>query len=1130
MGVAADATPVEQPGLVQVEKDGVIDYPLYEGQTLQGVWQVTPTSTGQPAVTAQNGYLHYTSTAPHAHGEWLLVSINTPMQTALGCLLTFRLRATTILASDLAFRLPAGVILHVVRDRHEGYVYNWQYWDGSYHTLAASSITQNGDWHDITLDFTATTVTLFEDGVCLFTWQTAVGTQVSPRFDMQTDADALSFDIGEIYSVPSLFADGINTPWDFSFTEHVWPSEQAMTVTTAVTGPQISFGPGYARFAAMPMTGHDVWAFLDMPLVAPAVSILIYRIRVNVSDGEETKINLPGGNVLRVLNNGTASSWEWWDGTWHMLASSSIVAGQSDFTIVTLITSPTQMTLLENGVVTFQRSYTTVAETWNPGLAVQHWDAGTNVSVDIGGIRILPTIKTPALLAIDLQDELLAYFPLKGDLANAAGTSDPLGATGWTPTYVPGPFGLTASLAGQNVGFSLPRLPASTSPSYTLSVWVKVDGYPPDDKLTGIAGTLLLDSTGHVQFMFVYNNSRAYQEQRFSSVGVLSLGQWHNVVVTYSFEESRLGVFIDGVLDSIYYMANSVASASAIVPAMFYVGAYTTGFDQPLVVLNGAVGDLFFLTQHVHLPTVMMFANVWSSGDPANPQLTPLFAIAFLLLAAAVIRVGIEQVVLEQTEASASVNRIVTSIRSQVGVPARRGARVSRSQVGITRDDYPILLDIGGEGPLEVGGVVTGFPAAINVNAPLTQHDERPPTVSVIGPLYGRPIQNLVELEPWDTNPGYPFDNDFADQIAMIGAPLTDKNVKEMARVIRHGGTIDLWIDYEKYQDEATRLARQVNSVVEDVKEISRFRGNIQPWTGGGGKWFTHRRIVAHKRRVIFYATDFSNLAPLTECAKGGYITHVLIGLVHLGYDHQIKKTGPYVHLNNWDLSDSRYAPLWEAMANWQHLGVQVLASLGGGGVGDYTNLFATSGSYDTFYTLLKTGLQAHNFDGIDLDIEEADAHVNTKNVGKLVSDLKRDFGSRPGGFAITSAPVACALTGCQLRSPSPNVNYNELIDDFDFYILEFYNGFGNLNPRASGPHYSDVATAFPTRTAKLVAGVLTNKEDGGSGYNSLTALTNELANLVKAYPNFGGISGWTYQHALNAAGQIDPRGWAKAV
>ena len=105
-----------------------------------------------------------------------------------------------------------------------------------------------------------------------------------------------------------------------------------------------------------------------------------------------------------------------------------------------------------------------------------------------------------------------------------------------------------------------------------------------------------------------------------------------------------------------------------------------------------------------------------------------------------------------------------------------------------------------------------------------------------------------------------------------------------------------------------------------------------------------------------------------------------------------------------------------------------------------------------------------------------------------------------------------------------------KLIDDFDFYILQFYNGFGNLNPRASGPHYSDVATAFPTRTAKLVAGVLTNKEDGGSGYNSLTALTNELANLVKAYPNFGGISGWTYQHALNAAGQIDPRGWAKAV
>ena len=59
------------------------------------------------------------------------------------------------------------------------------------------------------------------------------------------------------------------------------------------------------------------------------------------------------------------------------------------------------------------------------------------------------------------------------------------------------------------------------------------------------------------------------------------------------------------------------------------------------------------------------------------------------------------------------------------------------------------------------------------------------------------------------------------------------------------------------------------------------------------------------------------------------------------------------------------------------------------------------------------------------------------------------------------------------------------------------------------------------------MAGVLTNPADGEKGYNDFVTLNRILSELVQRYPNFGGVSGWTYQHALNGAGKVDPADWA---
>jgi hypothetical protein len=610
MDQSADLAGQSAAAFVDVKKDGVIDYPLFHGMQLDGVWSVTPSLTG-PGVAAADGFLHYSVTGMAGWNQWAYVSISTTLP-GQGSVLTYQVRANIIQGSEVKFTVADNVIL---RFTDGGQTVNWQWFDsnGEFQTLAPSAIRADGAWHTVTMVFSRTSVSLLEDGRYLFTWNIAARDEVLPVFHMQVldTGVSMSFDLGEIYSVPPTYADGVSTPWDYAFTANTVPPVTAVATVATPGGPEVSYGDGYARFAATPLAMNDTTASLTVQQATPPVSVQLYRLRLNEAGGTETTVAFPGGQILRRYAG--ALNWQYFTppGTWQTLAASGVVVGATEYTVIALVTSGSSVTVFENGVFKYQFSLPGPVPQWQPAVTVQHRTAGTNVSADLGGIRTLPVIKTLDLLAGDLRDETLAFFPLIGSFSNILGNSAdlmPVPAGGQVP-FSESPFGVSADFAGGGTALSIPPLAAATASSYTITAWAKVNSYPPAGLVTGIAGSLLLDSAGHLVFRFLFNGGGMYQERHYVSDHVFPLGDWHNVVVTYSYEESRLGIFLDGRLCCLEYMGDGLKTASTSVPSAFFVGGDQASADSPLVVLDGSVGVVMILTQHIHQQTVPVFTS-----------------------------------------------------------------------------------------------------------------------------------------------------------------------------------------------------------------------------------------------------------------------------------------------------------------------------------------------------------------------------------------------------------------------------------------------------------------------------------------------------------------------------------------
>jgi hypothetical protein len=370
---------------------GVIHYELRAGQPLPSVWQTTPNPQG-PAVTVGDNLLHYEVSGQPGFNQWLTVSATTSLATAKGCLVVFNVRANTIQGEEVKFTVAGEPIL---RFTNGGQSVKWQRWDNWFYDLADSSIRPDGRWHQIILVLTPQALALFEDGKLLFTWARPIGDAINPRFDMQvlTPGSNLSFDVGDIYAVPSAMAKDNSTQWDYVFLKDTPPPANQIQFTTD-GGMGISYEDGYARVGAWPLRRINSWSHLEFPRNSPAASVFMYPLRVNQSDGYETKITLPGDNILRLLGNGADSNWQLFDsgGNFQALSPSGIRPGQPDFTIVALVTSSQSITLFENGSFKYTRPYPSPVSQWNAKVDIQHYDLN-NVSIDFGGIRTIPATK-----------------------------------------------------------------------------------------------------------------------------------------------------------------------------------------------------------------------------------------------------------------------------------------------------------------------------------------------------------------------------------------------------------------------------------------------------------------------------------------------------------------------------------------------------------------------------------------------------------------------------------------------------------------------------------------------------------------------------------------------------------------
>ena len=147
------------------------------------------------------------------------------------------------------------------------------------------------------------------------------------------------------------------------------------------------------RVFAPNLTLPDAWVY---PAVAQALGkpygSISYRFRVAISGGKETKVTVLGDNILRITDNVTTVLWTLYDsqGKFQTLATSDIKVGSGQWTNVTIIYSPTSISLLEDGRYKYTRQYPTANASWTGTFSIQHLDKGTAVSIDLSNVRCLP--------------------------------------------------------------------------------------------------------------------------------------------------------------------------------------------------------------------------------------------------------------------------------------------------------------------------------------------------------------------------------------------------------------------------------------------------------------------------------------------------------------------------------------------------------------------------------------------------------------------------------------------------------------------------------------------------------------------------------------------------------------------
>lgn len=427
------------------------------------------------------------------------------------------------------------------------------------------------------------------------------------------------------------------------------------------------------------------------------------------------------------------------------------------------------------------------------------------------------------MTALDrLKAALVAYYPLKSD-AKDYGPNGHNGTANEQVTFSPGYWGNAADFTKSRANIKLPDM-GRYADSYALSLWVNVVDFknidPEPSSWGNIVGRLSVNhDNGHLLFKFFYDAEDAKDKVlTLTSTGRLVFGEWHHVAVTYNHRSRTFAFFIDGRLDSEYDLSQQIHPTDRPhLPTVGSIGGSSAPTpDQPLT-LNGLVGDLFVFKASINQEQVNILSDSIPMSDevPSDRKRFIFILVGLAAVVGAIVGTTTATSMVNQTGVTASatvvrprktLEQIVAEIIGRVRYPATEDKRefVDRQMLELD-ESYRINLDLGGEGAHEVGDVKSGFNDTINLN-----------TVEMDTQIPGRRIPNLVYLKGgprWLPPPSYPFKDKFADYIAMQNADLTDKNVWEITRLIRDGGTVELWVD-EKYEPQIKQLADNLKAVI----------------------------------------------------------------------------------------------------------------------------------------------------------------------------------------------------------------------------------------------------------------------------------------------------------------------------
>jgi alkaline phosphatase D len=234
-------------------------------------------------------------------------------------------------------------------------------------------------------------------------------------------------------------------------------------------------------------------------------------------------------------------------------------------------------------------------------------------------------------------------------------------------------------------------------------------------------------------------------------------------------------------------------------------------------------------------------------------------------------------------------------------------------------------------------------------------------------------------------------------------------------------------------------------------------------------------------------------------------VTDIFLSSIHFGYDINGR---PYIHLNDYPPSNSRFDNVWHECSLASALGITIHVMVGGAG-GAFQDLFS---NYEIFYPMLVDLIKSHDFiKGINLDIEE---EVNIKDVEKLIADLVADFGE---DFIISLAPLSYALVSDTAGMGGFVVK--DLMNGPVGKYIDFLNGqfYGDFNESTY-----DQVIKNGYKPEQVVIGMLSDEFD----INSIHELCKIVTGIKNKYPKFAGVFTWEYFNA--PPNKNNPADWAK--